>query len=652
MKLLSLFIVISGIANAQCQAAFTYSVSGNNIYLTDASTYSTAINYEWTFYNNCGSELTYFSNPPQWPFTTPYAGDYKVWLHISDGNLCNSTFYDTITVSGTHPPCSASFSNWKDTSIHKMGFYVNAPCYSKKWFWDFGDGNQDTAINLGYAPAVYHNYFTSGTYTVCTKVITQANDTCSFCDTVNIVIPASLNGTIFSDANSNCIKDGGDISLANWMVQAQNTSSLTNYYGVAASNGDYNVQVPAGNYDVSLLPLNNYWNQVCPLLPSSYSVSVNNDDTVLNLNFGMQAAVSCADLTVGIGTANQRRCLKNNFFYIQGSNNGTVPVSNALLKVNFDAKIIPLSSTLPWDSISGTEYFWKLGTMNPGQSVSFTVTDSVSCSAWWGDTLLSYAQILPLAGDCNTLNNYVEDVSVVTGSFDPNEKKAVTTTNKAPIIQGNILQTDTITYTIAFQNTGTDTAFNVTVFDELDPSLTVSSVISGISSHPYTLQILGTNVLKWTFNNILLPDSNVNEPASHGFIKFKVLQKPNNPIGTVISNYAGIVFDYNTSVNTDTVMLIVSTPTAIYESKGENNSISVSPNPTSGVFTIQSSDPSASLRVTAIEIVNLLGEKTYSTQLTQSTQLTINLSDKPNGVYFLQFTTEKGIARKKIVISK
>jgi len=645
MKLLSLLIVISGIANAQCQAGFTYTVTGNSIYLTDASTYSTTINHEWSYYDNCGSTLTYYSNPPQWPFSPNYAGDYLVWHRISDGSLCNSTFYDTITVGGTPPPCNASFSNWKDTSIYKMGFYANAPCYSKKWCWDFGDGNKDTAINLGYAPAVYHNYFASGTYTVCAKAITQANDTCSFCDTVNVIIPASLNGKIFSDVNSNCIKDGGDISLANWMAQAQNTSTQINYYGVAASSGDYNVLVPAGNYNVSLLPLNNYWSQVCPLSPSTYSLSVNNDDTVLNLNFGMQAAVNCADLTAVIGTANQRRCLKNNYFFIQGSNNGTIPISSALLKVNFDAKIIPLSSTLQWDSISGTEYFWKLGTMNPGQSVSFTVNDSVSCASMLGDTLWSYAQILPLAGDCNTGNNYMEEIGVVTGSFDPNEKKAVTTSNKIAVTQGNILQTDTITYTIAFQNTGTDTAFTVTIFDVLDTHLIVPSVISGLSSHPYTLQILGTNVLKWTFNNILLPDSNVNESASHGFVRFKVLQKPNNPIGTVISNYAGIVFDYNTAVNTDTVMLIVSTPTAIQENKGENNSISIYPNPTNGVFSIESQE-----KISSIEIVNLLGEKVY-TELVSASQTTIDLSKEPNGVYFLQLTTDKGIARKKIVIS-
>jgi len=285
--------------------------------------------------------------------------------------------------------------------------------------------------------------------------------------------------------------------------------------------------------------------------------------------------------------------------------------------------------------------------MNPGQSVSFTVNDSVSCNAMLGDTLWSYAQILPLAADCNAGNNYMEEIGVVTGSFDPNEKKAVTTSNKIAATQGNILPTDTITYTITFQNTGTDTAFTVTIFDEIDPSLDISSFVSGVSSHPYTLQILGTNVLKWTFNNILLPDSNVNEPASHGFIKFKIQQKPNNPIWTYINNHAGIVFDYNTAVNTDTVVLVVNTPTAIEESKGDNNVISIYPNPTAGAFTIKTENE----KITYIKVYNVLGEVVYEAPaLKGANTISVSLpSGAGQGIYFLHIKTEQGVAVKKII---
>jgi hypothetical protein len=51
----------------------------------------------------------------------------------------------------------------------------------------------------------------------------------------------------------------------------------------------------------------------------------------------------------------------------------------------------------------------------------------------------------------------------------------------------------------------------------------------------------------------MLPDSNVNEPASHGFVKFRIKQRPYNPVGSVIYNSAAIYFDYNEPVITNSV---------------------------------------------------------------------------------------------------
>jgi len=60
--------------------------------------------------------------------------------------------------------------------------------------------------------------------------------------------------------------------------------------------------------------------------------------------------------------------------------------------------------------------------------------------------------------------------------------------------------------------------------------------------------------LVFHFENILLPDSTVNEPASHGFVQFRINQLTDNPIGTVIENTADIYFDLNKAIVTNTVM--------------------------------------------------------------------------------------------------
>ena len=167
-----------------------------------------------------------------------------------------------------------------------------------------------------------------------------------------------------------------------------------------------------------------------------------------------------------------------------------------------------------------------------------------------GDSLFITGQITTVPEDDE--DDFVETYCrMVTASYDPNDKQVNPEglTNTDHYIDSNVV----LEYVVHFQNTGTDTAFKVVIRDTLSPYLDITTIQPGAGSHPYTLDILGNNILQWTFDNILLPDSNVNEPESHGFMKYKIDQKPGNALGTVIENSAGIIFDFNTPVITNTV---------------------------------------------------------------------------------------------------
>src|SRR6185295_15873757 len=58
--------------------------------------------------------------------------------------------------------------------------------------------------------------------------------------------------------------------------------------------------------------------------------------------------------------------------------------------------------------------------------------------------------------------------------------------------------------------------------------------------------------LKFTFNNILLPDSNINEPMSHGEVTYRIHTRTGLPDNTIVNNTAFIVFDLNIPVVTNT----------------------------------------------------------------------------------------------------
>jgi uncharacterized repeat protein (TIGR01451 family) len=166
-----------------------------------------------------------------------------------------------------------------------------------------------------------------------------------------------------------------------------------------------------------------------------------------------------------------------------------------------------------------------------------------------------------------------------TGSFDPNDKQGF------PKGYGDahyIRPGTPLEYMIRFQNTGNDTAFTVRVVDTLSAWLDPTTLRPGAASHPFTWSLGGAGVLTYTFDQILLPDSNINEAASHGFLKFTIHPKADAPLETLVENTAEIYFDFNAPVVTNTTYHrlgenFISVGT--WQPKQASYSISVVPNP-------------------------------------------------------------------------
>jgi len=143
---------------------------------------------------------------------------------------------------------------------------------------------------------------------------------------------------------------------------------------------------------------------------------------------------------------------------------------------------------------------------------------------------------------------YAIDCMPITASYDPNDKRAIP---EGLSSEHYILPETPIEYTIRFQNTGTDTAFQVVLVDTLSEHLDISTFEYLMASHPVSMNVsgFGKPILTFTFDNIMLPDSNTNEPASNGFVKFRIT--PVAPLGTRIENVADIYFDANPAVRTN-----------------------------------------------------------------------------------------------------
>lgn len=222
---------------------------------------------------------------------------------------------------------------------------------------------------------------------------------------------------------------------------------------------------------------------------------------------------------------------------------------------------------------------------------------------------------------------------LVTGSYDPNDKTGYPLGTGVP---HDILPNQQLQYVIRFQNTGTDTALTVVIRDTLDIDLNIFSVVPGTSSHNYTFRIYGPGVLEWIFNNIMLPDSNSNEPLSHGFVTFRVDQKNNLPNGTTILNEADIYFDFNTPVITNQTLHTINdqlnTPSIVTGIRDKvNSTFKIYPNPASSYITIVSTKENMGSK---FRVINQLGQTFVSGKLTRE-ENAVDLSHLAAGFYLV-----------------
>jgi len=232
------------------------------------------------------------------------------------------------------------------------------------------------------------------------------------------------------------------------------------------------------------------------------------------------------------------------------------------------------------------------------------------------------------------------------GAFDPNDKQGLP---KGYGSQHFIKANTDLEYLIRFQNTGSDTAFTVVIRDELTANLDPNSVRVEVASHPMEFALIEGNVLRFTFENILLPDSNVNWDASNGFVKFRVSQKPDLTDGTILENSAAIYFDFNDPVITNTTLHTIGKDFVSVSTDDLTNDglLRAYPNPASdGVFF----DLKDLTNAGRFELTNSLGQKLISENFTGN-QFRFERKSLPSGIYLFQITSNNTkIASGKIVL--
>jgi uncharacterized repeat protein (TIGR01451 family) len=452
-----------------------------------------------------------------------------------------------------------------------------------------------------------------------------------------------VSGTVFADENNDCLNNSGDYPLSNIMLVA----NPGGYQAFTNSTGNYFFNnLPYGSYAITQQISNPYIspNSICN---STINATINGSNPYLtNQNFAdTLEATGGADVVVTTYISALRPGFPGSigvylYNYTGIPANGVV---KAGLPNGYGSLII---GGTPGYTITGDTISWNYSGLGYG-SLSFNADIVVPAIVPIGTVYTVCAIATVVGGDVAPLNNLNCTSRTVIGSYDPNDKSVSPEGYGA---EGNItLADEELTYLIRFQNTGTAEAINIHVDDTLSANLDLSSLQVIATSHPYDLEIHDNNLLRWRFDNIMLADSNTNEPASHGWILYKVKQSASNTIGDVIENTAYIYFDFNSAVITNTTINTVAEPLGVKETESTNN-VAVFPNPFSDntTFVINSSDLNGSY---SFELSDVLG-KTVKQLRTNEKQFSVSRNGLENGIYFYTISNSEGFIGKGKVIIK
>lgn len=416
-----------------------------------------------------------------------------------------------------------------------------------------------------------------------------------------------IQGTVMNNENSDITLERTELFIPN----------LGTYY--ANSKGKFKVVLPKkGEYSVFL----KHALENIKILNDTIRLSFNDNKQIIDTNVFFSIQENIKDLAVSINSANRSRPGFDYQFFVDVKN---ISVLEQEANVSVTLPNHFITESISDNGIqNGKQITWNVIDLQGFKQKQFLVKGKWEANVeLLGDTLNFVSNVnIDDQNDLNLNNNQDILSAIMTGSYDPNDKNAPKYFSPEAVVNNEMIE-----YLIRFQNSGTDTAFTVRVEDTLSANLNWESFELMSTSHSVEVSRF-ENRLVFQFDNILLPDSNVNEVESHGFIRFKI--KPKNTLIEYdkIENTAYIFFDFNPAIITNTVTTTIGyEPSMITNLIQETNQQIIYPNPSTGIIYLPKYNGQ-------VNVYSLLGELKLQCK---NQERIIDISELPKGVYVIQF---------------
>ncbi len=386
-----------------------------------------------------------------------------------------------------------------------------------------------------------------------TMLTSQSIFTMALC-TVASGCPCAWNitGNVHADTSSNCLLDSLNPGsrVQHVKVNLYKNASLVDQLFLT-QGGEYSFDTGDNDtLDVVVDTTDIPFHVICPTSITKQVILSPVDSMKTDINFG----VECNGIDAGVNSIIARfRPADTAHVQILAGNmaqffNVYCPIIySAIVTTIIEGPVqylTPSALALTPSSVSGNMLTYYITDMSLIDGMTaFGIDVMTDMNAVMGSEVCITTTVSNVLADVKPGNNSMQFCTFVLNSFDPNAKLVSPHDNAKP--------GDWLTYTIFFQNTGSDTARKIIVRDTLSANLDASSFTMLASSHPVEMDVK-KNLLTFYFNHINLPDSVHHEPQSHGWVQFKIRLKNNLVSGTKTPNIAAIYFDYNAPIITDT----------------------------------------------------------------------------------------------------
>lgn len=452
---------------------------------------------------------------------------------------------------------------------------------------------------------------------------------CAIADSLLITVPDnSVILTVFLDENNNGIFDESEPTIPYYPIAADQLGTLyTNANGQVFSTLD-----EATSFEIAIDSWQ--WNLTTPALievdPAGwqgeamyYYIGVNpTANLVTDIEVSLEGVIPT--------------CNMNSFATASVFNDGNF-YPGGQMHIQLDPLYTFISSSPSPISIENNFLIYGIPSLNFHQQFDIELNLQNPDETAFGELVSSHASGYYFI-DETTLSTVLDTDSIngeISCAYDPNNK--ITHTGIGAF--NDIAPNTWLEYTINFQNIGNAEASSVVITDELSALLDLTTIQPIASSHNFVLTRVG-NLATFTFDNINLPGVEQDEAASHGYVRYRINQLPNLPLGATINNTATIVFDSNEPIITNTATNRIFIPVTISESAMMD--FEIYPNPAHDYILWDNAQFNLR-RITSSSGAEITIEKTNTHSPFQIEQLAA-------GVYFFEFVNSSGIIVRRPVI--